>query len=398
MPTPNEKKRKAARAKNHETDDREAAGQRTVDARHLFDGALVLVAHADNVGADGADHGRQRTDDAEDAGSGDSADADDPDVGSKDLVDRHLGDGHGAGREDAGGVGADGVDQWDEHEIREEGPGADDGCIADADDVADADDGGVVEDAKGHELALEDLAEPDRAETQELRPGVEGRGEAVVQRADAGGHREDLALAAGAFAREQDFGGCGAFGPRKLAVHLDHEVVAQRDQEEDAETATEKRDHDDLENGRLDDPRQRVGRQHVERRDGEDRSRDDVGRVGADGLDDDVFQDRAAAGEERRQCDREDGDWNRGFDALADPECQIGGGHRKEAAEDQPHRHRTGRDLGDAGLVGHHGDIDLAGFQRSARVLRQSGNLRRLAVLHGVTSLVEFRTPQCTWA
>ncbi len=289
-----------------------------------------------------------------------------------------------------GSEGADRVHQRHQHEVREKRSGADDGRVADADDIADADDGGVVEDAQGHELALEDLPEADRPERQLFGPGVKGRGEPVVEGAEAGREGEDLGLAADLLAGHQDLGGGRSFGPRQLAVELDHEVVAQRDEEQDAETAAEEGNDDDLEHGRLGDPRARFGRQHVERRDGEDGARHDVRRVGADRLHDDVFEDRAAPGEKRRQPDREDGDRDRRLDALADPEREIGGGHRKERAEKQAHRHRPRRHLVDAGLVRHHRNIGLARLQRTPRVLRQAFDRGRLAVLHGLTSLGFF--------
>jgi hypothetical protein len=73
-------------------------------------------------------------------------------------------------------------------------------------------------------------------------------------------------------------------------VHLDHEVVAQGNQEEDAEAASEEGDRDHLPDRRLRHAGSRLGREHVEGRNGEHRAGDDMRGVRTDRLDDDVLR------------------------------------------------------------------------------------------------------------
>ena len=132
--------------------------------------------------------------------------------------------------------------------------------------------GRVVEDPERHELALQQLAEPDSPECEEFGHGVECGYQPVVQRAETRGQGQDPGLTADALAREQNLGGGGPLGPRKLAVHLHHEVVPERDQEQDAEAAAEERHRDDLDDRRLRDACAGLCRQHVQGGDREHRT------------------------------------------------------------------------------------------------------------------------------
>ena len=83
---------------------------------------------------------------------------------------------------------------------------------------------------------------------------------------------QEFGLRAALFAGDQDFGDGGGLGVGKHAVHLAHEVAAQRDQEQHAETAAGQADEDGLHGVR-------VELQDVERGQGEDGAGDDRARA-----------------------------------------------------------------------------------------------------------------------
>ena len=110
----------------------------------------------------------------------------------------------------------------------------------------------------------------DELEVDELVPDVEGGDEEVVDR------RRCPVACSRSLACEPPFSPVTstsviavASGYGKMAVHLAHEVAAQRDQEEDAQAAAGQADEDRLH-------RVRVELQDVERRQGEDGARHDA--------------------------------------------------------------------------------------------------------------------------
>ena len=148
-------------------------------------------------------------------------------------------------------------------------------------------------------------------EVQVLLPDVKGGDEEIVDRGDDGGLNQQLGLRAALLAGDQHFGDGRGFGKRQLAVHLAHEIAAQRNKEENAQAAAGQADEDGLH-------RMRIEVEDVERRNGEDGAGHHAARGAADAGDDHVLQHGGAALVDARQPDGEDGDGNRRLHSLAD--------------------------------------------------------------------------------
>ena len=106
-----------------------------------------------------------------------------------------------------------------------------------------------------------------------LFPDVEGGDKEIVDAGDGGGLEQELGLRSALFAGDQDLGDRGGFGIGKQAVHVAHEVAAQRNEKEDAEAAAGQADEDGLHG-------MGIELQDVERGQGEDGARDDAIRRG----------------------------------------------------------------------------------------------------------------------
>ena len=176
----------------------------------------------------------------------------------------------------------------------------------------------------------------DELEVDVLLPDLEGRDEEVVDAGDGGRLQQQLGLRAALFARDQHLGDGRRFGIGKLAVHLAHEVAAQRDQEQHAQAAAGEADEDGLHG-------MRIELQDVERRQREDRARDHRPRNAADARDDDVFEHARAPPVDARQADGQNRDRDRRLHHL--PDLQAGVGRRdgedhaqEEAPENGPPR------------------------------------------------------------
>ena len=121
-----------------------------------------------------------------------------------------------------------------------------------------------------------------------LLPDVKGGDEEVVDAGDGGGLQQQLGLRAALLAGDQHFGDGGGFGIGKHAVHVAHEVAAQRNEEENAEAAAGQADEDGLH-------RMRIELEDVERGKGEDGAGHHAAGGAADAGDDDVLQQGGAA-------------------------------------------------------------------------------------------------------
>ena len=177
----------------------------------------------------------------------------------------------------------------------------------------------------GHELEIEVLL-----------PDVEGGDQEIVDAGDGGGLQQQPGLRAALFAGDQHLGDGGGFGVRQLAVHVAHEVAAQRDQEQHAQAAAREADEDGLH-------RVRVELQNVERRQREDGARHHGAGQPADAGDDDVLEQAGAARIGARQADGQDRDGDGRLHHLPDLQARVGGGDGEDDAEEQVPSPRSGR-------------------------------------------------------
>ena len=126
-----------------------------------------------------------------------------------------------------------------------------------------------------------------------------------------GGLQQQLGLRAAAFAGDENFSDGSGFREWKLAVHLAHEVAAQRNDEKNAETSAGQTDEDGFDG-------MGIEVKNVERGEGEDRTGHNRRRRSAHAGDDDILKQAGAALVGAGQADGEDGDGNRRLHALAD--------------------------------------------------------------------------------
>jgi len=119
-----------------------------------------------------------------------------------------------------------------DREVGEEAAGAQDRRGAQPHHVAEAEDEGDRVEVEDDARALGES--PDRGnelEGDELAPDLEGRDEEVIDAGDEGGLQQQARLRASLLAGHQDLGDRRCLGVGELAVHLAHEVAAQRDEE-----------------------------------------------------------------------------------------------------------------------------------------------------------------------
>ena len=91
---------------------------------------------------------------------------------------------------------------------------------------------------RGHEL-----------EIQVLLPDLEGGDQEIVDAGDERRLQQQLGLRSALLAGDQHFGDGGGFGVGEHAVHVAHEVAAQRNQEQHAQAAAGHADADGLRPG-----------------------------------------------------------------------------------------------------------------------------------------------------
>ena len=144
----------------------------------------------------------------------------------------HGGDGHDAGIDRHVDVAAEEPDERDENEVGQNAAGAKDHGAAQAHHVAEAEDESDGVEAEDHAAAVgEGAHDGDELQVEIFAPHMKGGDEEVVNAGDAGGLQQQLGLRAAVFAGDQHFGdGCG-LRKGELAVHLAHEVAAQRNDE-----------------------------------------------------------------------------------------------------------------------------------------------------------------------
>ena len=130
--------------------------------------------------------------------------------------------------------------------------GAEDHGAAQAHHVAQAEDEADGVEAEDHAAALGQVAhEGNELQVEILAPHVKGGDEEVVNGGDDGGLQQQLGLRAASFAGDQHFGDGRRLREGELAVHLAHEVAAQRNEEENAEAAAGEADENGLHGMRI---------------------------------------------------------------------------------------------------------------------------------------------------
>ena len=199
----------------------------------------------------------------------------------------------------------------------------DDEGVLQADDVAQAQHGSAGVHLE-HELSLVGShgAPFHDARCKALVPPVDGSHDEVVQTADEAGDEQWLSLRAALGSADEHLrGGCG-FGEGILAVHVLHEVFAERNHEQDAEDAAEQRRHEHLDER---DAHLRIlCLQDVDGGQREDGSGYDGARAGTDALDDYVLAQRVLALGECRCAYGDDGDRDGCLEHLAHLQSEIG--------------------------------------------------------------------------
>src|SRR5450756_316652 len=231
-------------------------------------------------------------------------------------------------------------DERHEDEVGQGAARAEDERRAQPHDVAEAED-------EGDRVELHDdlrllggvLHERQELEVDVLLPDLERRHEEVVDRRDDRRLNEELRLRAALLARDEDFRDRRRLGERELAVHLPHEVPAQRDDEQNAEAATGEADEDRLHG-------MGVQAERIERRQREDRARHDRAGDTADARDDHVLEKARPPLVDAREADREDRDRDRGLHDLADLQARVRRGHREDDTEEEAPEERPAGHLG----------------------------------------------------
>ena len=208
------------------------------------------------------------------------------------------------------------------------------------------------------------LSQTGDARGEVLIPQSERADDEVVEAAYQAGEQEGLGLAAALRARHQHLRGGRGLGEGILAVHVLDEILAEGDEEEDAQHAAEGRGKEYLEETGLEV-------EHVDGGQNEDGSRHDSARAGTDALDDDILAHGVPAMGGLLQTYGNDGDRDGGLKHLTHLQAQIGGGGRKQHHHDESPAHGPGSDLWINFVGPHDGLVLLAGLQLPERVVRQ---------------------------
>ena len=266
------------------------------------------------------------------------------------------------------------IDHGHHHQDRQDRTGSDDAGIADADDVAET---------EIHSCGVEPNLEPQichalpEGAEQHFRievvvPQMEKLDDEVVEEPETKGHQKNLAgRSLRLLAGRQHVGDRRAFGERELAVKVFDEVPPKWDQKDDTEVSADEAGEEDLQERRLEV-------EDVECWDSEDCTGDDDAGGLTDGLDNHVFEQAVAAGEQSPEKDREDRDRDRCFDDISGLESDVGGGEGENHHHDDTDDYGTRRGLWARVVGGDDRGIGFTWFELTECVLRQDlGGLGR---------------------
>ena len=126
------------------------------------------------------------------------------------------------------------------------------------------------------------LSQAGDARGEVLIPQSERAHDKIVETAYQAGEQEGLGLTAALRARHQHLRGSRGLGEGILAVHVLHEILAEGDEEKDAQHAAKGRSQEDLKETGL-----QV--EHIDGRQHKDGTGNNSSRTGADALDDHVL-------------------------------------------------------------------------------------------------------------
>ena len=288
-------------------------------------------------------------------------------VSLENLLGSHLAHGRGdAGTHQVQHVAApDEVHQRDDDQPHQEGAAADDEGIFKADDIAQSQHGraGVhLQDQLG--LVGHGCAPAHHRGGDGLGPGAEGGDHEVVQTADETGGDKGLGTGTAALTADEHLRGGGGFRERILSVHLLHEVLAERDQEQDAQHAAQQRAADHF-------PEIHLHAQDVDGGQGEDGAGHNGSAAAADALDDDILRETLLQAQGAGQTHGDDGDGDGCLEHLAHLEAEVcrSGAEQDNHQDTNAYRIRSGFGVFLRGIQD--GLVRFAGFQFPVRVLRK---------------------------
>ena len=259
----------------------------------------------------------------------------------------------------------DEVHQRNDHEPHQQGSAADDEGILEADDVAEAQHGRAgIEFQDEFRLVGNRRTPAHHRGGNGLRPCAEGRDAEVVQSADEAGRNERLRRRTAAFPAHEDLRRGRRLRERILPVHFLHEILPERDEEQDAQHAAQQRAQEHL-------PEIDLHPEDIDGRQREDGARHDGAGAAADGLDDHVLRQAVLFLERSGQAHGDDGDRNRRLEHLPDLQAQVGRRRREQHHHQNADAHRIRRNLGITLRRIQDWLVFLTGLQLPLRVLRQ---------------------------
>ena len=272
-------------------------------------------------GAEGGFDNTRRLDNAENAGHSDAANADVFHIIGENFLRSHR---HNI---DSSVL----TKQGHNDPPREERTGADDGSVLQSNQIA-----GTKQDARAAHIEDELVVVGQRiapchpAGGNGFGPELESGGTEVVQATNQTTEQQQFKLFSTFSTRNKNFGGGGGFGEGVLAVHIRNEVLAEGDQEKDAEEAAEEGGEEDLEEVDIELDAWVAFLDDVDGGKCEDGTRYNHTGTGADGLDDDIFGERAFTLRYGGCPHSDDGNRDSRFKHLPETQSGIGSCRRKD--------------------------------------------------------------------
>ena len=252
-------------------------------------------------------------------------------VRTEDLVGAHVSDGgHYAGTHEVEHLPApEDIESGYDDQPYQQAAEADDPGVLEADDIAQAEHCGAGVEFEHHlGLVCYHVADVSEGSADGFRPRSErGDGE-VIQTADKACQRQRFGTLAAAFTAHQHLGRGRGFREGILAVHLAHEILAEGDEEEYAQHASEQAAEEHLHEAY-------VQPEDIDCRQGEDGSGHDYAAAGSYALDNHVLPQGVLLAQRSADAHRQDGNRDGRFEHLANLEAQVCGcgteqhGHQK---------------------------------------------------------------------